>query len=136
MTIQTTMIVKIFLGYFSIPFPISSTFAFIVIEFGNMILAIPIYRALPYFTFQKVQYLFSELQFKGPLSLEASVATVVVALLDLHNKKVFFSQGTHFLVLMVLGNTAQSSCSFSCPLIFLFFLCRGAEVSGCYFSYN
>ena len=60
MTIQTIMIVKKFLGYFSVYFPESSMFAFVVIEpisklsfgFSN------IRRLTIHLTFKKVKYFF------------------------------------------------------------------------------
>ena len=61
-----TMIMKKFQGDFSVPFPESSMFAFIVIErisefsFGSS----SIWSPATYFIFQKLQNFFSELQFK------------------------------------------------------------------------
>ena len=93
------MMMKMFVGYFSTLFPKSFNFAFIVIEpilkhgfcFSN------IWSLNTYFTFQKVQYIFSALQFKGPLSMQASGTRVLV---------VFSPQGTHLPVSLVLGDTA------------------------------
>ena len=114
MTIQTIMIMKTFLGYFSILFPKTSNFAFIVIEpalkpgfhFSNT------WSLTTYFIFQKAYYIFSALQFKRPISLQASVATVLVVLFELHTKQAFSPQGTHLPVSLVLGETALTSSSF------------------------
>ena len=54
--------------------------------------------------------IFSELQFKGPLwilkvSPKASIVKVVVVLLELQTKQVFFPHGSHLLFSLVLVNT-------------------------------
>ena len=95
------MIVKGFLGYFLVFFPESSMFPFIFIkplpqlsfDFSNI-------RSLTTHYISKV-IVFSW-SYNLKVSLLASVAKVVVVLIDLQSKDVFFPHGPNLLVSLVI----------------------------------
>ena len=104
-TIQAMMIVKTFLGYFSVSFPESSMFAFIVIEpISKLSYGFCNIRSLiTPFTFQKVQYFFPSYK----------LIKVVVVLIELQTKQVFFPHGSHLPVSLVLGRAPLTRQSLS-----------------------
>ena len=103
MSIQTIVIAKKILGYFSVSFPESSMFPFIVIQpTSKLSLGFSNIRDLTtYFTFQRYST-FSELEFKGILfilkvSPQTSVVKDVAVLIELQSYKlnIFSSHMVH-----------------------------------------